>query len=130
MSRVYEFVSKHERISYDEELKEKYEKLVTSYFRKVAKLSGATEKRISYNKAGIAVSGDVTMVLKLEGGYVYVSHSMDGFFGNKIMARRCSGMKDYTGECNQWLNIDNFKDDSLFIKNLNKIANKGSISPW
>jgi len=56
------------------------------------------------NKAGIAVSGEVT--LHTDTHYIQFSQSWNG----KFLVRSCKGRKDYTGGCNHFVNWESLRD--------------------
>jgi hypothetical protein len=58
---------------------------------------------IRSNKAGMAVSGEIT--LHGEHIYVQVSQPVAGSPDSAILVRRCNGMKDYTGDRNHFFSI-------------------------
>lgn len=68
------------------------------YAKEVLKLDEKGVKyKVSANRAGVAVSGDV--ILHAEDLYVNVSV---GFSGQHVFYRTCKGMKDYGGGRNMW----------------------------
>jgi hypothetical protein len=86
--------------------KEVYLRLGRSVLRSLAKELGLREYRVSVNKAGIAVSGDVTLIgIWDDNNGIYVSLSSPGMFkqnGTEIFLwRSARHMKDYTGGHNR-----------------------------
>lgn len=76
--------------------------------RQIAKdLSYATGSYdIRSNKAGIAVSGEVT----LHTDNLYIQFSKGCGAGLEILYRTCNGRKDYSGGRNNWLSFAELRD--------------------
>ncbi len=86
-------------LSYNEEPKFRFLALGRQLARKLAADLGLAPGTfdIRTNKAGIAVSGEVT--LHAERLYVSLGQS---FLGTSFMFRCCNGRKDYSGAVNRW----------------------------
>lgn len=69
---------------------------------------------IRSNKAGIAVSGEVT----LHGEWVYVQFGHCCVMPHQFMWRLCKGRKDYTGLQNQWAKWDEISDIHQLAKKI------------
>ena len=100
-------------LSYNEEDKATFHKEAKSVLRKVAKAMGLTtgEFDLRSNKGGIAVSGEVT--LHSDNAYIQVSQSMGR---PTVLYRSCNGRKDYTGGCNQYVDVSSLLDESTIAK--------------
>lgn len=73
---------------------------------------------IRSNKAGIAVSGEVT--LHSEKLYIEIGQSF-GSNGLKVLFRTCKGRRDFTGGQNNFADIDRF-ESSAFVEQLKKMS--------
>jgi hypothetical protein len=92
----------HVNLSYNEDAKARFHKLSRKVLTMIAHQMGLNEDQyeIRSNKAGIAVSGEIT--LHADDIYIQFSQSCMGpDFG--FMWRTCKGRKDYTGGPNQWM---------------------------
>lgn len=74
------------------------------------------------NKAGIAVSGEVT--LHSDSLYVQLMESCVGSGGVSILYRSCSGRKDCCGHTNNFVSIKSLNDDGYdrFLSHCKKLA--------
>ncbi len=71
------------------------------------------------NKAGVAVSGEIT--LYHEAVYIQVSQSaLDGDMG--ILIRTCRGRRDYTGGANNWAPLELLDDIASLAAMVRRIA--------
>ena len=80
--------------------KEQYLKMGRSVLRAIAKHLNLTEYKVNVNKAGIAVSGDITLIgLSENGKGIYISMSSPMLFGRPphFYYRLVTHMKDYSG---------------------------------
>ena len=74
---------------------------------------------IRVNKAGVAVSGEVT----LHGENIYVQFGQSMVGGNSgFLCRTCKGRKDYTGGRNHWYKWEDLGDFGNFIYFLNNLS--------
>lgn len=66
-----------------------------------------TEMTVTKNPAGIAVSGEVTLMgMWGEGNGLYIQLSEPGFGQTCVLYRKIKHLKDYTGGYNNYLSID------------------------
>ena len=82
-----------------------------AFLRALAKDLCFKEHKVTTNPAGIAVSGDVTlrgMWGEGNGLYLQISQPINPF--PAFLYRDITGMKDYAGGANQWLNCAYFAD--------------------
>lgn len=80
--------------------KNRYLKMGRSVLRAVAKHLNLVEYKVHVNKAGIAVSGDITLIgLSDNGKGIYISMSSPVLFGRPphFFYRLVTHMKDYSG---------------------------------
>lgn len=84
--------------------KAKFHSLARRKLRRLANALDLTAKdyRLSSNKAGIAVCGEIT--LHTDNFYLQVSQNSLGIH-REIMYRRCDGRKDYTGGQNNFASV-------------------------
>lgn len=87
-------------VSYNDKLKAKFHRQAENILRQLAFHLGLTEAdfELRHNKAGIAVSGEIT----LHNDCLYVCFSQTDVHGLDFYWRTCDGRKDYTGHRNQW----------------------------
>ena len=71
---------------------------------------------ISNNKAGIAVSGEIT--LHTDNVYIQLSQRCFGS-GNEILYRTCTDRKDYTGGANHTAPVEALENIPQFKDNIN-----------
>lgn len=102
-------------LGYNEEGKAAFHKEAKAVLKKVAKALGLTpaDYDLRSNKAGIAVSGEVT--LHTDKLYVQVSQSMMGN-GKEVLYRTCEGRKDYTGGQNNFAAAGALLDDNVIAR--------------
>lgn len=102
--------------SYNEENKKQLHNAALKALRKLA--ANLDLEKSSYdvrsNKAGIAVSGEIT--LHADKIYVQISESFMGP-GLQVMYRTCNHRKDYTGHQNNYATVDKL-EDPVFIKRI------------
>lgn len=92
-------VVKEGPISYDLERKDEFKKKSMSFLRRLAKDLNVVEKDIDFNPAGVAVSGDATLMgMWSEDNGIYVTISDD-----TLMYRSIKHMKDYKGGSNNFI---------------------------
>ena len=104
--------------------KNSFQRLGLAFVRQLAVDVGMTpgSYRVSYNKGGPAVSGDVTLHHK----NVYVQFNADQIC-KWILYRSCNGMKDYTGGINRqeyWRNLTDEDGYMAFVEKLQDIIRK------
>jgi hypothetical protein len=106
-------------VGYDPAGKEQFLKMA----RQLAKLTsdslglGTGERDIRVNKAGIAVSGEVT--LHSDSLYVQFGQSM---MGDTFLCRSCKGRKDYVGGVNHFYKWEDLRDFGRFIDFLKRLS--------
>lgn len=96
-------------VAYDDERKLQFHRIARRQLSLLAKALalpvGSYDLRS--NKAGIAVSGEIT----LHGEHIYVQASQPfGGFDTGILIRTCKGRKDYTGGPNNFASLDLLHD--------------------
>ena len=100
-------------LSYTSAPKETFHREGKKVLRALAKSMGleAGSYDIRSNKAGIAVSGEVT----LHGENIYVQLSQPCYgSGNEILYRTCNGRKDYSGNTNNFAAVSELEDINAF----------------
>jgi hypothetical protein len=108
-------------VSYNEAAKKEFLRLCRQTAVRIATEMGLGEDdyEVRVNKAGIAVSGEVT--LHTDRHYVQFSQFY-GSPGTGFLVRSCKGRKDYTGGQNhyvKWENLRDMRGVSEFILSLN-----------
>lgn len=95
-------------VGYNEEAKEMFGKHAKAYLKKLAKELGISGP-VSWNKGGIAGSGDISLKGMFNSGNgVYVLISYPNWHG--IMFRSIKDANDSTGGPNQWFNPEHFEE--------------------
>ena len=99
-------------LGYNEKAKAAFHREAKAVLKKVAKSLGLNpgDYDLRSNKAGIAVSGEVT--LHTDKLYVQVSQGVMGR-GGEVLFRSCEGRKDYTGGQNRFASAGELLDDSV-----------------
>lgn len=99
--------------SYNEENKKVFERASKSFLRAIAKELHFTEYKISYNKAGIACAGNPILMGMWDYTHgIYININGDKFSFENCLYRTICSPNDYSGGCNQYLdlNIDSFDE--------------------
>jgi hypothetical protein len=110
-----EYVSiSSQNVGYNPEAKDQFlkmsKKLAAITAQELGLEKGSYDIRV--NKAGIAVSGEVT----LHSDNLYVQFGQSSMPGNgRFLCRSCKGRKDYTGGSNQWYKFEDLRDFGKFI---------------
>ena len=110
-------------VGYNEEAKFQFGKTAQSYLKKLSEALGATDRKISWNKGGIAVSGDVTLKAMLtpeKGVYIDISHPCQ----HGIMFRSITSLKDHKGGKNEWFTIEQFKNYQDLANHIRRMINE------
>jgi len=95
--------------------KEEFRKVGREFLGKVSKDIGFDEVDIHYNPAGIACSGDHTLIGMKEGKGLYISFNTDGM--KEILYRTVTHMKDWTGGYNYYVSLTaDYKEMSELFK--------------
>ena len=82
-----------------------------AFLRALAMDLGLNPFKVSNNHAGIAVSGEITLMGMWDDGnglYLQIAQSVTN--RREFLYRDISHMKDYTGGTNQWISYDLFAD--------------------
>ena len=82
-----------------------------AFLRALGNDLGFKEFKVTNNHAGIAVSGEITLMGMWNDGnglYFQINQPLRPF--NSFLYRSITHMKDYTGGTNQWLSCDIFAD--------------------
>ena len=113
--------------SYDEEQKRRFHSTARSRLKKLAAelelAPGSYDVRS--NRAGIAVSGEVT----LHHDHLYVQVGQFGLSsGHGILIRACKGRKDYTGGPNHFLPLSKLDDIPALAAAIHAITDVGRDS--
>lgn len=107
-------------LSYEPQNKAKFHSEGKKVLRKLAKAMGLdnSQFKVSSNKGGVAVSGEV--ILHTAKIYVTISQSLYGN-NNDVMYRTCNGMMDYTGGQNHLIGITQLENLEEFAYTLNNL---------
>jgi hypothetical protein len=92
-------------VAYDGDRKERFHRSARRQLRQLAVALGlsADQFDLRSNRAGVAVSGEIT--LHSETLYVQASQPFGGF-DSGILIRTCAGRKDYVGGRNNFASLD------------------------
>lgn len=105
MKNLIEFVNRYPRVAYEPELKAEFEKLGKAFCKQLIHdlRPDVKNHKYSYNRAGIACSGDHTIMCEFHSGdFFHMWFNLDvNFHGPQINYRRCYSLTDYTGDVNQ-----------------------------
>lgn len=83
------------------------------------------ERDIRSNRAGIAVSGEVT--LHADRLYVQISESCLGRGGATVLYRSCEGRRDYSGGTNHWRSMGEIsRDYPRFVAECRRLMTGGA----
>jgi hypothetical protein len=104
------FAKAHPIIAYDDDLKKEFVRTGKAALKELAQTLESTNIvencEISYNKGGIAVSGDFHLKGDFKEGFSFdLFFNLDGF-NSAICYRRTKGKTDYTGFDNRWISWD------------------------
>ncbi len=107
--------------AYDEAQKQRFHTTARARLRQLAHALGFAPGSFDLrsNKAGVAVSGEVT--LHREAVYIQVSQSALGG-GMGILIRTCRGRRDYTGGANNWAPLGLLDDVPSLVAMVRRIA--------
>ena len=83
-----------------------------AFLRALAKDLELVESRVNANPAGIAVSGDCTLIGMWEHGGIYICIEQNCCGGNHICYRTVRHMKDYSGGHNRFLTRADLENQS------------------
>lgn len=105
-------------VGYNHDAKEQFLKMARQLARITSDALGLKndERDIRVNKAGVAVSGEVT----LHSDNLYVQFGQS-FMGDTFLCRSCKGRKDYTGGQNHFYRWENLRDFEGFINFLRRL---------
>lgn len=98
-------------VGYDEELKKRFEADARKLMKEIeSHIPLITQSKIKFNKAGVAVSGDVSLtVFSLAMGYgIYITLHTPSTHG--LMFRKMNSVDDSTGGPNCWLQLKDYKN--------------------
>lgn len=94
-------------VGYNVVAKKHFEQDSRRFLKTLARKLNLLTYDITYNKGGIAVSGETVLIGAYDNGkHVYVTMSTPS--SNGIMFRKISHAKDYQGGVNQWIHPVNF----------------------
>ena len=116
LQQFADFISNYSTIDGDMEdgkVKDKFGRLGKRAFKELAEYLGLTKFNVNFNKAGVAVSGDLTLMGMIESEQgVYISYSKDGF-QDKVLYRTITHLKDYSGGSNNYFHEIAFAEPEL-----------------
>lgn len=107
-------------VGYNEDRKAEFVRLARAHFKKVKSLliesQACKDVVVDYNKAGIAVSGELTLRAEFkDGGAVTAQLSLCMFSGDYGYFRATQGLKDYTGGRNRAMTADLASDPEKLV---------------
>lgn len=99
-----DFLQHTRSVGYNEEAKKQFETLAMKAGRRLQQKLRLAPFDLRRNKAGIAVSGEVTLHgMRRDGLGIYIQFTCDGMCENSALVRVVTSMQDYTGGPNQWV---------------------------
>jgi hypothetical protein len=104
-------------LGYNQEQKTQFLNMSRRLGRILAERLGISNYDLRTNKAGIAVSGEVT----LHTDTIYVQLGQ-GFINNGFLARKCNGKKDYAGGRNHIVKWEALRDLDKVVSFLKEMA--------
>ena len=96
-----------------------YRRVGKAAMKEMANYLDLVEVDIHFNPAGIAVSGDLTLMgLRGDGTGIYVSMNKDIVSICQVLYRTIKHMKDYTGGTNHWMSFEELADISTVTRKI------------
>lgn len=109
------------QLNYESENRKVFERASKKALKEIGKALGLNPIDVHYNRAGIACSGEATLMgmwSENEGLYF----TLDKNLGRpSLMFRSIKHMKDYTGGINRWLHVDDLLDLETLLKTLSSV---------
>jgi len=93
--------------------KDEFKKVGRAFLKRAAKEMNLDQVDIHYNPAGIACSGDHTLIGMRGDKGIYVSFNTDGLSG--ILYRKVQHMKDWSGGVNKYVSFDTPETTAIAI---------------
>jgi hypothetical protein len=112
-------------LSYNEALKAQFKKLSTSFLRALAKQLPFTEKKVSFNAGGIAVSGDAHLMGMFNNGiglYITINEANFSCDSMNFLYRTIKDMKDYSGGPNNYM-TDAVVQENRVLERIKQLCN-------
>jgi hypothetical protein len=128
LDTFYKFMQVNgKNLSYNHELQTKFEKLSKAALRELAAQLPFTEVKVSFNKGGIAVSGDAHLMGMFENGtglYITISEPWGGGHAKSMvfLYRTITHMKDYSGGANNYM-TDSMIEEERVIDRIKQLCN-------
>ncbi len=130
LKKFAEFISKYATIDGNTDggkAKATFGRLGKQALKQLAEYIGLSESKVDFNKAGVAVSGDLTLMgmFEPENG-IYISYNKDGI-QDRVLYRTITHMKDYSGGQNNYFHEIAFAEPERIkekIESLTKQAEK------
>jgi hypothetical protein len=122
---LHKILMSDQSLNYNNDAKEHFGRTGKRALKELAQKLGLKDSEVSYNKGGVAVSGDLHLK-----GMFDDQHGFDLFFnkdfshpGNKnICIRRIKNFKDYQGGVNNWITEDELIDIPKFKKTAEEVS--------
>jgi hypothetical protein len=106
--------------------KDMFARIGKKAMKELAQLLGLTTFKVSFNPAGIAVSGDLTLIGMFDdhvGIYVSINHEMTGL---EVLYRTVRHMKDYSGGVNRWMYYRDLANEDKLFSTMGLLRNKAA----
>lgn len=106
-------------LSYNNALQTQFEKLSKAALRELAKQLPFTEVKVSFNRGGIAVSGDAHLMGMFDNGtglYITINAPLFGVNAMSFLYRTITHMKDYTGGQNNFMSDSMIEEERVLIR--------------
>ena len=112
-------------LGYNAPLKSEFARLAKAAAREIQSELPFVESKISYNKAGIACSGEVGLMGMFENGVgIYIKLDEPAFSNESItfLYRTITGMKDYSGGSNNYMSNESIEQGTV-IRRIKTLCN-------
>ena len=120
LNALYTFMQTNgKKLSYNYELQQEFEKLSKAALRELAKQLPFVESKVSFNKGGIAVSGDAHLMGMFENGtglYITINAPWGGGNAMNFLYRTIKPMKDYTGGMNNYMSDSDIVNEEVVTR--------------
>jgi hypothetical protein len=115
-------INLNQDVSYNDNLKKSFEKNSCRFLKLLSRELRLLTYSIHYNKGGVAVSGDATLIGMFTPDVgVYVTISTPSHYG--IMFRSVKHMQDWTGGNNNWFQPDKFSTYQEIANHIRRTLN-------
>lgn len=126
LNALYAFMQTNgKKLGYNYELQQEFEKLSKAALRELAAQLPFVEVKVSFNKGGIAVSGDAHLMGMFANGtglYITINEPMFGGNAMNFLYRTIKHMKDYSGGSNNYMS-DSMIEENRVVAQIKQLCN-------